>query len=226
MRGMPKFQFQAIYDLFSQEFIHKLHNYRKCREVAEELDHFPEARHILEVGTAEGFLLRYMLRNRCIDSAVGYDIRPVRIGKAIQRARDENLDDRLTFLVGDGKTLPFQDGSFDETLLPHVLEHVPTREQIRFLIMEALRVSIYGILIALPLRDSHRPVLRWSKYLDPDHLHGLLKYGNGWIYHAESVERFFRGMGLDYARSEANDRVYRILKFPAQSGTKRSSLSL
>ena len=212
-RGNPgAASFLNFYDLFSQEFIHRLTGYRKCREVAEELNRFPGAKTVLEVGTAEGFLLRYLARSGRIESAAGYDIRPARIAKARQRARADPLGHRLSFTVGDGQCLPFPDGSFDVALLPHVLEHVPTVEQVAFLIRESLRAARLGVLIALPLRESREPLLRWSKYLDVDHLRGLFRYRNGWIYHAAAVERFFGDMGLRFERSRAHDRVYAIAK--------------
>ena len=117
----------------------------------------------------------------------------------------------MKFILGDGKNLPFKNKSFDLVILPHVLEHIPSKNQVSFIISESLRVSKNGILIALPLRDSKELLLRWMKYLDIDHLYGLIRYKNKWIYHSKSFEGFLKKTGYKFKRSQINDRVY-ILK--------------
>ena len=204
--------FQSIYSCFSEELWHRIRGFKGCRQIFTELFNFPCFKNILEVGTAEGIILRYLLRTGRVSSAVGYDISPQRIKKATSRSRKEHLQHRAAFMTGDGQHLLFDDDSFDVVLLPHVLEHVPTREQVRFLIRESMRVSRYGLLIALPLRDSREPVLKWSKYLDLDHLKGLIKYRNGWIYNSSKVEELFRSENLDFQKSANCDRMYIIRK--------------
>lgn len=58
----------------------------------------------------------------------------------------------LALVQGDGRALPFAEGSFDFVYSHAVIEHVGSRaQQIRFL-AEALRVARHGILITTPNR--------------------------------------------------------------------------
>jgi hypothetical protein len=64
--------------------------------------------------------------------------------------RDQFPD--LVLVQGDGRALPFADGSFDFVYSHAVIEHVGSQaQQVRFL-AEALRVARHGILITTPNR--------------------------------------------------------------------------
>ena len=41
--------FKNIYDLFSQEYAHKLTNFKKCKKIAEEIHKFSSSKNVLEV---------------------------------------------------------------------------------------------------------------------------------------------------------------------------------
>jgi len=199
--------FHNLYDFISAE---RWARYLRTPEkVAEELDrNFADVDHVLEVGTAEGYVIRQLVQNDIVDSAVGYDLSKRRLRRGKQKIKAEGLDEKVHFCLGDGETLPFKDDSFDAVLLLQVLEHIPTREGVSKALAEARRVSRQGLLVALPLRDSRTDMIRYAKFLDSDHLRGLVQYRNAWIYHPENVEQFFEQEGFKFQRSRINDEFY------------------
>lgn len=198
--------FRIVYDFLSAEPWARL--LRTPEKIADELGSFANPQIVLEVGTAEAYNLRQLVTQGILSSAVGYDISPRRLHLARQRIEAEGLADKVYLCRGDGRQLPFADDAVDVTLLPQVLEHLPTRRGVIDLLVESRRVSRQGLLVSLPLRDASHPLIRWSKYLDPDHLHGLLRKGNGWMYDSDKVERLFGEIGFRYERSEENDEFY------------------
>ncbi len=79
----------------------------------------------------------------------------------------EEMYPGLQFVRGDGRSLPFADGSFDYVHSNAVLEHVGNRENQRLFIHEAWRVTRKGIFITTPNRffpiELHTglPLLHW-----------------------------------------------------------------
>ena len=53
------------------------------------------------------------------------DISKKMLVRAIRRAEAAGMTDRTSFLVSDGNSLPFEDGSFDCTCTYGVLHHLP-----------------------------------------------------------------------------------------------------
>ena len=201
-----------FYDLLSQELGHRVLGKLKRNEVALELSHFHSSDRVLEVGCAEGFVLRYLLKHNYAKEATGYEISSYKTEQAQKRARSEGLASRLSFVVGDGINLPFADKVFDVVLLPHVLEHIPTKEGMITLLKEAYRVSRFGLLLAVPVRDSRHPVFRWSKYFGFEHVIGLFKYGNSWVYDSKRLLSFLEENGCSARRSTKHDRTFLITK--------------
>ena len=113
--------------------------------------------------------------------------------------------------VGTEHTINYEDGFFDVTIIPQVLEHVPKQEGVLNILQEATRISNQGVLISLPLRDSNQMLMRYAKFLDPDHVKGLIKHKNSWIYDSKQVEMFFEENNFSFERSSDNDEFY-ILK--------------
>lgn len=200
----------TMYSYLSQETWHRVTRFRKARQLAHHLSYFPSSGRVLEVGTAEGLVLRYLLEHGFISSGTGYDVSRLKVEKARSRAEEVGKSVELSFFRGDGWTLPFPDRSFDVTLLPHVLEHVPKMSQVSSLLFESLRVSRHGALVVLPMRDSNERLGKWMKYLDVDHVRNLLVHHNHWIYHSQSLEDFLSLLGLSFERSSVCDRYYLI----------------
>ncbi|MBI2665513.1 class I SAM-dependent methyltransferase [Candidatus Woesearchaeota archaeon] len=201
-------KFHDFYDLLSAETWAAF--FKTPEKISEELKHFEDPRSVLEVGTAEAYIIRQLINQGILSSATGYDISERRLQRAMTRVQKEGLSEKISLCLGDGKKLPFDDGQFDVTLLPQILEHVPTRRGVIDLLVDSRRVADQGLLVSLPLRDSDTFLIRWAKYLDPDHLRGLAQYRNGWIYDPDNVEQLFREIGFNFERSEKNDEFYRL----------------
>jgi ubiquinone/menaquinone biosynthesis C-methylase UbiE len=195
-----------VYDVISAERMQMLRGYAGCKQIAEELMFFQTHDTVIEIGTAEGCILRYLAKKHMITSGIGYDLSAYRLHKAVKRSAGLHL----RYVLGDGEELPFADKSADIVLLPHVLEHVPTKEGVTYLLEQSERVSRYGLLVALPLKDSSSWITRSSRLLDPDHLAGLIKHKNYWIYDPSQVETFFHEQNFSFERSEKNNEIYRL----------------
>jgi ubiquinone/menaquinone biosynthesis C-methylase UbiE len=87
----------------------------------------------LDVGCGTGSVTRELLEVPGVTEVVGIDPSPV----FIERARAV-VDERLSFVTGDGRELPFDDGSFDLVVCHTVLCHVPAPERV---LSEAARVA-------------------------------------------------------------------------------------
>ena len=94
----------------------------------------PDSARILEVGSGTGPVARRLARLERADRVVGLDPSPVFLAKARELADDI---DKLSFEEGDGRSLPFDDASFDLVVLHTLLCHVPEPE---IALQEALRV--------------------------------------------------------------------------------------
>ncbi|MGB9724470.1 MAG: class I SAM-dependent methyltransferase [Chloroflexia bacterium] len=126
-------------------------------------------RSVLDVGCAEGFVLR-ALQQKMPHSGplVGIDVD----GAALRRGREWHPG--ISFCQGNALALPFPDHSFDLVLCLEVLEHL---ERPRQALREIARVARYQVLISVP----HEPFFRLANLLrgkhlkrmgdDPEHLH-------------------------------------------------------
>lgn len=200
-----------FYDFFSAEIWARF--FKTPKKMIEEFGFFDKKpKSVLEIGTAEGYNIRELVKRGIISNAVGYDISKSRIEIAKDKIKKENLEEKIQIVLGNGKDLNFEDNSFDIVLLPQILEHLPTKKDVRGMISGALRISKQGLLISLPLKDSSNFFVRISKYTDPDHIKGLVLNKNSWIYNPQKVENLFKEMGLDFKRSTNNNEFYRVKK--------------
>lgn len=80
------------------------------------------ARHILDVGSGAGQLVRHLLKHAGSEAAITcVDLSPGMLRRARARLRSE----RLRFLAADISQLPFADKTFDRVTCGYVLEHLP-----------------------------------------------------------------------------------------------------
>ncbi len=78
-----------------------------------------EGKKILVVGCGTGFNSCYLAKNfEC--TVIGIDIAELMIQKAIQRAEEENLTDKVKFKVGNAYDLEFDNDSFDAIITAFV----------------------------------------------------------------------------------------------------------
>jgi ubiquinone/menaquinone biosynthesis C-methylase UbiE len=89
---------------------------------------------VLEIGSGTGAVARELARWPNVAQAVGVDPSPVFVGRA--RTLSETVPN-VSFYIGDGRNLSFDDDSFDAVVVHTTLCHVPEPER---LLAEALRV--------------------------------------------------------------------------------------
>lgn len=99
---------------------------------------FPQGARVLEVGCGTGTVTRVLARWPGVTEAVGIDLSPVFLAKA--RALGTGVTN-LSFIEGDGRSLPFEDGSFDVIVFNITLSHMIGPERA---LAEAFRVLRFG----------------------------------------------------------------------------------
>jgi ubiquinone/menaquinone biosynthesis C-methylase UbiE len=111
---------------------------REMRETyLSEIDFLPDAR-VLEVGCGPGPVARELACRPGVGEVVGVDPSPIFLAKG--RALAQHLPN-LTFVEGDARSLPLEDGSFDVVVFHTTLCHVPRPE---LALAEARRVLRTG----------------------------------------------------------------------------------
>lgn len=86
---------------------------------------FPEGARVLEVGCGTGAVARALAGWPGVAEVVGIDPSPLFLTKARELGANQM---NLSFEEGDGRSLPFEDGSFDVVVFHTVLCHVPGPE--------------------------------------------------------------------------------------------------
>jgi ubiquinone/menaquinone biosynthesis C-methylase UbiE len=95
---------------------------------------FPANAKVLEVGCGTGVLTRALARLPEVGKVVGVDVAPSLLSKARELVTDQP---NVTFQIADGRSLPFEDGTFDVVVFDSTLTHVPGPEGA---LAQALRV--------------------------------------------------------------------------------------
>jgi SAM-dependent methyltransferase len=110
------------------------------RMLADYLDDLPltGGERVLEIGSGTGAIARVLAARPRVSAVIGID--PSEI--LVERAREQvDSDERLSFVVGDGRELPFDDASFDAVVCHTSLCHIPGPERV---LAEAWRVTVEG----------------------------------------------------------------------------------
>ena len=102
---------------------------------------------VLDVGCGPGEITLRLARDLGFSSITGMDLEPRIIDIANQRARDV---DNVSFTVGDATALPFEDNRFDLAVNRHMLQVVPSPEEV---IREMARVVRPGGLLYFLVED-------------------------------------------------------------------------
>lgn len=95
----------------------------------------PSEARVLEVGCGTGAVARVLAARSGIASVVGIDPSPVFVERARALAGDTG---NLSFVLGDGRDLPFEDRSFHAVVCHTSLCHIPGPERV---LAEAARVT-------------------------------------------------------------------------------------
>jgi ubiquinone/menaquinone biosynthesis C-methylase UbiE len=94
---------------------------------------------VLDVGCGTGVVTRNLTQRVGRQGrVVGIDPSTRLIEKALRRAEEEGLKDRIEFRCADGAALPFPDGSFDLDMASAVFGHVPNGMEV---LKEMVRVA-------------------------------------------------------------------------------------
>jgi ubiquinone/menaquinone biosynthesis C-methylase UbiE len=104
---------------------------------------FPKDARVLDVGCGTGVLTRLLARWPKVGSVVGVDPATALLEKASAAAADLP---NVSFREGDGRSLPFDDATFDIVTADSMLSHVPNPERA---IEEAFRVLRTGGCLAV-----------------------------------------------------------------------------
>lgn len=139
---------------------------------------------LLEIGSAEGYLSRWLLQQNLVKTAVASDIREHALAVGRRKSKQEKLEKRITFKKFSATKIPFPAKSFDIILLPDVLEHLSSPKEVSEALKEARRVAKKAILIILPQINMRKPQTFFF-LMEPDHLRVLARnkemffiYGN------------------------------------------------
>jgi len=206
LRNIIRKIFWLVYTPMSAELWVKICGNKKVEEVKELLSEFGKNLSTSEIGSAEGYITRRLALEGIISSGVAYDILPQRLEKGETRAKKENIADKVKFIHGDAKKLPFEDKEYDVVMLLDVLEHIPKKEDVIQSIKEAYRVTSRGVIISVPQTT-------FSKYVDIDHLRILMsKPNNSWIYNPRSFQTELRELGYNFRKISQRDGTYLIYK--------------
>ena len=156
---------------------------------------FPTDAHVLEVGCGTGVTTRTLALWPDVGTVVGVDVAPFLLGKARGLAQDLP---NLTFREADGRSLPFEDETFDVVVFDTTLTHVPGPERAlaeAFRVLRPLgRLAIFDgdyATITVAIGD-HDPLQDCVDALGSTFLH------NRWL--GRRLPALVRGCGFETAR--------------------------
>lgn len=116
---------------------------REMREAYFSQIEFPRNARVLEVGCGPGPVARALASWRGVGEVVGVDPSPTFLAKGRELAAELA---NLTFVEGDARALPLEDGSYDVVVFHTTLCHIPGVE---LALAEALRVLRAGGILAI-----------------------------------------------------------------------------
>ena len=102
---------------------------------------FPRTKKFLDIACGTGDLSINACRQHGDVSVTGIDFIYPMVQVAKEKARDQNLSDRINFLQGNALYLPFAENTFDVTAMAFGIRNIPQKEQA---LKEMLRVTVPG----------------------------------------------------------------------------------
>ncbi|MEM9952563.1 MAG: methyltransferase domain-containing protein [Chloroflexota bacterium] len=145
---------------------------------------------VLDVATGTGRMpLALCQHARFEGTIIGLDASGGMLKQAISKIDENHFEDYVTFLQGDGLSLPFPDNHFDVVTCMEALEFMPNPEQGLRELVRVLRPS--GLL--LTTRRIHEPLMLNRQWSQPKMLRTLQELGmtnvpfEAWQYDYEKV---------------------------------------
>ena len=121
-----------------------------------------EGKCVLEVGCALGRTSCYIAKGHGC-RVVGVDISEMMIDRSKERAKREDVEDRVEFRVADAQSLPFEDATFDAVIGESVIAFLEDNQRA---VCECVRVSKQGGYVGLNERIWIKaPPLGLAEYL-------------------------------------------------------------
>lgn len=124
---------------------HPLRSYAHERQYDSVLSYVSRGAKVLDAGCGDGALSFMMAGKGTL--VTGIDLSVPNINACLKSAKDQGLEERVLFLVGDSEQLPFPDNTFDLVVSSHVLEHLPHFD-LGF--KEVMRVTKKRTIVAIP----------------------------------------------------------------------------
>lgn len=111
----------VAYDLLVRKYLKILH----AGFVETVLNLSPPSGKFLDVGTGTGWIAIGVAKNNPEVEVTAVDLSETMLKVAEKNARDEGVADRVRFLKGDAKNLPFETKSFDAVFSHNMMHHLP-----------------------------------------------------------------------------------------------------
>jgi ubiquinone/menaquinone biosynthesis C-methylase UbiE len=144
--------------------------------------HIDQDSYVLDVGCGVGMTACYMAKN-CGCRVVGVDLSEEMIKRSNERAKRQNVEDKVKFKIGDAQNLPFENNVFDAIICESVAAFSSDKQKV---INEYVRVTKSGgyvgmneaIWIETPPPELVKYMSRalgQAVFLKPDDLKNLLE---------------------------------------------------
>jgi ubiquinone/menaquinone biosynthesis C-methylase UbiE len=148
---------------------------------------------VLDVGCGTGYNAVLIAKGfGC--TVIGVDIAEVSIQKALKRAHDEGITDKVTFRIGDAYELPFEDGSFDVILTEFVSQFLDMKRALN----EFKRVLRSGGRVGINemYKDSQIPITQGKEIQEAEDTIAELTELPFKLHSPEHWEQLFEEAGL------------------------------
>lgn len=173
---------------------------------------------LLEVGCAEGYVSRSLLKKNYVNHVVACDIRDEPLNSGRKSSIRENIADKIEFKNCSATDLSEKNKSFDVVMVLDVLEHMETRDDVAIAISEAIRVAKKEVIVSLPQFDIRKP-RSYFQLLEPDHFLCVLRNKEMlFMYSSIKFRKFLDNIGIAYEHKKGKCALNYYFIHPSQTG--------